>query len=101
MNHKLPLENDNSTTAFIRRIFHNMKQTLVTDNVRNAFMQSGVQYNIDVVPYRLISDESVFRQSEGFLALWPRDSALEQLSARRRKARFGWVKQEMRTNWIE
>jgi hypothetical protein len=31
--YKLPMNGDGSTTAFIRRIFHNMKQTVVADNV--------------------------------------------------------------------
>jgi hypothetical protein len=51
--------------------------------------------------YRFIFDESTFRQSEGFLTLWHRDYSLEQLSARRRSARFGWVNREMRNHWIE
>jgi hypothetical protein len=101
MVYKLPMNGDDSTTAFIRRISHNMKQTLVADNVRSAFVQIGVSYDIDVVPYRLIFDESTLRQTQGFLTLWHRDYPLEQLSTRRRSARFGWVNREMRNNWIE
>jgi hypothetical protein len=78
-----------------------MKQTLVADNIRSAFVRIGVSYNIDVVPDRLIFDESTLRQSQGFLTLWHRDYSLEQLSARRRSARFEWVNREMRNNWIE
>jgi hypothetical protein len=36
---------------------------LVADNVRSAFVQIGVSYNINVVPYRLIFNESTLRQS--------------------------------------
>jgi hypothetical protein len=39
MNFKFRLESDDSTAVFIRRIFHKMKQTLVEDNVRTAFIQ--------------------------------------------------------------
>jgi hypothetical protein len=46
-------------------------------------------------------DESALHQSQCFLTLWQRDYPLEQLAARRRKARFGWVNQEMPTNYIE
>jgi hypothetical protein len=41
-NDKLPLESDEHTAGFIKRIFHLMKQTLVEDNVRSAFMQLGL-----------------------------------------------------------
>jgi hypothetical protein len=101
MAYNLLMNSDDFTTAFIRCILHNMKQTLVADNVRSAFVQIGVRYNIDVVPYRLIFDESTLRQSQGFLTLWHRDYLLEQLSTRRRSARFGCVNREMRNNWIE
>jgi hypothetical protein len=38
MNFGLPLESDYSTAVFIERNFHNMKQTLVEDTMRSAFM---------------------------------------------------------------
>jgi hypothetical protein len=43
MNDKLPLEQQNSAAGFIRRIFRNLKQTLVPDNIRNAFVHIGIQ----------------------------------------------------------
>jgi hypothetical protein len=98
---KLPMNSDDSTMPFIRRIFHNMKQIFIADNVLGAFMQTGVSYHIDVIPYRLIFDESTLRQSQGFRTFWHRDYSLEQLSSRRRSARFGWVNREMRNNCIE
>jgi hypothetical protein len=101
MAYKLPINSDDSTTAFIRCIFHNMKHTLVADNLRSAFVQIGVNYNTDVVLYRLIFDESTLCQSQGLLTLWHRDYPLEQLSTRPRSARFGWVNREMCNNWIE
>jgi hypothetical protein len=67
------MNSDDSTAPFIRRIFHNMKQTPVADNVWSAFVQIGVSYNIDVAPCRLIFDESTLRQSQGFLTLWHLD----------------------------
>jgi hypothetical protein len=44
MNNKIPLESDETTTDFIKRIFQMVKQTLVEDNVRSAFLQIGLQY---------------------------------------------------------
>jgi hypothetical protein len=89
MNYKLPLGSDDSAVTFVKRIFHNLKQTLVADNVRSAFIHIDIRYNIDVEPYLLMFDEFVRRKSQGFLALWQRNYRLEELSPRRRRARFG------------
>jgi hypothetical protein len=86
---------------FMKRIFHNMKQTLVEDNVRSAFFQIGVWYNINLGPYRFIFDESTLRESQCSSHHWRSDYPPGQLSVTRRNARFGWVNQGMRDNWIE
>jgi hypothetical protein len=101
MNSQLPLGSDDSVVAFIRRIFHDPKQTLTPDIVRSAFVHIGVEYDIDAEPCLLIFDESVLRQSSGFLAIWQCDYPLEQLSPRRQRARFGWVNQDKRIEWNE
>jgi hypothetical protein len=101
MAYKLPMNGDNSTTAFIRRIFHTTKQIFVSNNVRSAFVQIRVGYNIDVVPDRLIFDQSKLRQSQGFLTLWHRNYPLEQLSTRGRSARFEWINREVHNNLME
>jgi hypothetical protein len=62
INSRLALDSDDSAARFIKRIFHNMKQALVEENVRNAFIQIGVRHNMDVVPYRLIFDEPQLQQ---------------------------------------
>jgi hypothetical protein len=61
MNDRLPLETDETTAGFIRRIFHMMKQTLVETNVRSAFRLAGLRYDIDRNPYVLLFDENVLR----------------------------------------
>jgi hypothetical protein len=66
MNSRLPLETDERTTGFSKRIFHVMKRTLVEDHVRGSFMQFGLTYDINTIPYALIFDEHVLRQSPGF-----------------------------------
>jgi hypothetical protein len=40
---------------------------------------------------RLSFNEITLRESDGFRELWNMDFALENLSVRRRNARFGWV----------
>jgi hypothetical protein len=72
MNYKLPLESDETTAGFIRKIFHTLKQTRVEDNVRSSFMQIGLQYNIESTAYLLSFDDNVLRQSPGFISLWQR-----------------------------
>jgi hypothetical protein len=80
MNYTVPLESDETTAGFIMRIFQMMKQTLVEDNVRHAFVQLGLRYNIDTSPYALFFDKLVLRESPGFTSLWQRDHPLEKLS---------------------
>jgi hypothetical protein len=90
MNCMLPLETDETTEGFIKRIFHMVKQTLVEDSVRGSFMQLGLTYDIDTIPYVLIFGEHVLRQSPGLTSLWERDYPVEKLSRRRRNATFEW-----------
>jgi hypothetical protein len=66
MNYRFPLGSNDSVVAFIRRIFHNLKQTLPPDIVRSAFVHIGVEYTIDAEPYLLIFDESVFAKVQDF-----------------------------------
>jgi hypothetical protein len=37
-----------------------MKQTRVEDNVRSSFMQLGLTYDIDAIPYVVLFDDHVF-----------------------------------------
>jgi hypothetical protein len=86
MNYKLPLDSDEHIAGFIKGIFHLMEQTLVEDNVRSAFMQLGLQYNIEAAPYLFHFDEDVLRESPGFSSLWESDYPAEKLSYRRRNS---------------
>jgi hypothetical protein len=99
MNDKLPLESDETTASFIKHTFHMMKQTLVEDNVRSAFVQVGLQYDIETSQYVLRFDEDLLRQSPMFTSLWQRDSSLEKLLQRRRNAEFGWVNKMICPDW--
>jgi hypothetical protein len=96
MNYRLPLETDETTASFIKQIVHMMKQTLVEDNVRSSCMQFGFTYDIGTIPYVLIFNEHVLRQSPRFTSFWGRDCAVEKPSQRRRNATFGWIDNMMR-----
>jgi hypothetical protein len=92
MNYRLPLGSDGTMTRFIKRIFHIMNQRPVEDNVRSSFVQLGLTYDIDTIPY-------VLRQSPGFTSLWERDYPVEKLSQRGRNVTFGSIHKMRRPNW--
>jgi hypothetical protein len=99
MNYQLPVRNDKTTVGFIKRIFHNLKQSRVEDNVRSAFMYLGLTYQVDTTLYLLIFDENVPRESQDFQTLWQRDYPIEALSPRRRTAAFGWINEQTAAHW--
>jgi hypothetical protein len=99
MNYQLPFQNDEATVGFIKHIFHNLKQRLVEDNVRNAFVHLGLTYQVDVTPCLLVFNENVPRESQGFQTLWERDYSMEALSHKRRTATFGWINEQMAAYW--
>jgi hypothetical protein len=94
MQYKLPFANDNLTANFIRKAFHALKQTFVRDNVRSAFKLLGLEFNITQTPYRLPFREDKFDRSQGFQEIWEANYPLEQLSKRRREARYGWINRD-------
>jgi hypothetical protein len=70
MDYQLPFQNDETTVSLIKRIIHNLKSSLVEDNVRSAFVHLELTYQIDVTVYLLVSNENVLRESQGFQTLW-------------------------------
>jgi hypothetical protein len=99
MNYNLPLESDEHTAGFIKRIFHLTKQTLMEHNVPSVCMQLGLQYNSEETPDLLHLDEGVLRESSGFISLWENDYPPERLLYKRRNSPFGWVNKMMRPEW--
>jgi hypothetical protein len=99
MNDRVPLETDETTAGSMKRIFHAMEQTLVEDNVGSAFLQLGLQYDIDTGRYVLRFGEYTVRQSPGFTSLWQPDHADEKLSLQRQNATFSWVNKTMCPEW--
>jgi hypothetical protein len=64
---ELPLDSDDSAAVFIRRVFHNMKKTLMPCNTRSALARIRVPYSVGVDPYFGIFDEFVLPGSQAFL----------------------------------
>jgi hypothetical protein len=61
MNSRRLLDGVITAAAFIKCIVHNLKQTLVEDNVQDAFMQLGLSYDTTAIAYLLIFDANVLR----------------------------------------
>jgi hypothetical protein len=80
------------TVAFILKLYHDFKQTIVEVNTSGAFSAIGFTHDITQDPYGLLFDEKKFQQSRGFMELWERSTHLESLSTRRQQAKFGWIK---------
>jgi hypothetical protein len=70
MNCQLPSQNGETAVGLIKRIFHNLNQSLVEDNVRSAFVHLGLTYQVDVTPYLLIFRKNVPPESQGFQTHW-------------------------------
>jgi hypothetical protein len=94
MQYKLPFANDNLTVNFIQNAFHALKQTFVPDNIRSAFKLLELEFNITQTPYSLLFREDKLHRSQGFQEIWEANYDLDQLSKRRREARYGWIKQD-------
>jgi hypothetical protein len=91
LQYKLLLGIDDRVVAFIQKAFHSLKQTFVPDNVRNAFNMLGFQFHIANSPYTLLLREEKLGGSQGFRDIWDGDHSLDQLSKKRREARYGWI----------
>jgi hypothetical protein len=85
------LDEEQPAAAFLIKVYHDYKQTMVEVNIWGAFEPIGLTHNITQDPYGLIFDEEKFRQSPGFFELWQCDVPFESLSSRRQQARFGWI----------
>jgi hypothetical protein len=62
-----------------------MKQTLVEDTMRGAFIQPRLSYDTIAILYLLLVYERGLLESCELLALWNRDHPLSDLAVRRRK----------------
>jgi hypothetical protein len=89
----LPLDDDIATLKCIMKVYRDFKKTMVEPNIWAAFQAIGFQYDMAAEPYRLLFNEEKLRESKGFQELWMIDFPLDQLSALRRAANFGWINQ--------
>jgi hypothetical protein len=85
------LDEEQPAAAFLLKVYHDFKQTMIEVNIWGAFAAIGFSYDIAQNLYGLVFNKEKLRQSPGFVELWERDTPLESLSKRRREAKFGWI----------
>jgi hypothetical protein len=85
------LEEEQPAAAFLLKVYHDFKQTIIEVNIWGAFAAIGFSFDIAHNPYGRLFDEEKLWQSPGFVELWERDTPLESLSKRRRERKFGWI----------
>jgi hypothetical protein len=84
-------DEEQPTVAFLLKIYHDFKQTIIEVNISEAFAAIGFTHNIEQSPYALLVDEEKLRQSPDFMELSERDTPLGSLSRRRQNAKFRWI----------
>jgi hypothetical protein len=60
------LEKQRPAAAFLLKVYHDFKQTMVEINIWDAFTAIEFAYDIEQNPYGLLFDEKKFRQTRGF-----------------------------------
>jgi hypothetical protein len=84
-------DEEQPAAAFLLKVYHDFKQTMIEVHIWGAFAAIGFSYDIAQNPYGLLFDEKKLRQIPGFVALWECHPPLESLSKRRREAKFGRI----------
>jgi hypothetical protein len=86
----LPLDEDITTTEFLIRTDHGLKQTMVDFNISNAFQAFEFQFATTQKQRSdgFLFDEEKLKESQEFKELWSLDFPPENLSRRRRDVNF-------------
>jgi hypothetical protein len=79
------LDEEQPAAAFIIKVYHDLKQTMVEVNIQGAFSSIAITHDIDPNPYALLFNEHKFRRNPGFLEVCERNGPLGSLSRRRNK----------------
>jgi hypothetical protein len=64
------LDEEQSAAAFLLKVYHDFKKTMVELNIWEAFAAICFTHDIEQMPYGLLFDEQKFRQSHGFVEFW-------------------------------
>jgi hypothetical protein len=85
------LDEEQPAAAFLLKVYHDFKQTLIEVNIWEAFVARGFTYDIKQNTYGRLFDEEKLRQSLGFVEQWKGNAPLESLLKARREAKSRWI----------
>jgi hypothetical protein len=89
--YELPVDDDDAILKSIMKVYHDFMQTMAQPNVWGTFHALALEFDTRKDPYRLLFHEEKLRGNAGFQELCSVDCPVDQLSDRRRRARFGWI----------
>jgi hypothetical protein len=89
--YQLPLRDDVPAAKCIKKVYHDFRATMIDDKIWGAFRGIDITYTTVAEVQRVLFDEKKLRESKGFRELWDIAFPLENLSARRRASKFGWI----------
>lgn len=87
----LPFDTENRTAKFIFKTYKDFRSTMIDTNIWGAFRGIGLTFHNIEGTQRVLFNEITLRESPGFQELWRINYPPEQLSVRRRNAKFGWI----------
>jgi hypothetical protein len=87
----LPFDDDNATVRCIMKVYHDFTHRMAQPNILGAFQALGLEFYTKREPHWFLFDEEKLGGRAGFQEPWSVDILLDQLSDRRRIARFGWI----------
>jgi hypothetical protein len=61
------LEEEQTTTAFVMKVCHGVKQRMIEVNLWRVFRAIGFTHDIDQIPYGVLFEQEKFRQSPDFV----------------------------------
>lgn len=78
----------------IFEIIQSYEKTATSLNIRSSFLKAGIKYNVSEKPIRLMIDENIMRENEGFKEIWDKNISIDILSKRRKDQKFGVLNSE-------
>jgi hypothetical protein len=67
--HELPFNDDTATAKSIMKGYHDFWQTMIQRNIWGSLRALGVEFDVRIVPYRLLFDEIKLKKKAGFQEL--------------------------------
>jgi hypothetical protein len=89
--YELPFENDNAIVEYLVKVYDDLRQTMVQPNLGRVFSALDLTFALRGYSDWLLFDDEKLRGKVGIRELSYIGFPSDQLSRRRRTARFGWI----------